>query len=709
MVAYDKEGNSSASEPVSVRTIYLDPGNNLIYGYLDHFNISLLDDSGEDPDQVWGFPLFFDGLRPRSIAEKEVFPIEESGDIFIDLDELSQQSYVFVLASSEAEEREDRIVGFLAVTGENHLNSFHVDDIEKSINLGLLNPEGDEVISTSTIEEIADSFANLSSEDLKAIAAEDDVVKVIKNLYINYHGEDHNYNIQPYFLSRFEELEIIKNDFVTFEGGFNKKAGINIHTQEKRGEKVFLSPDGQEVLPLGTSDGDLGKVYHGGPYDFSSQEGYWKLVNENDHSDVRARADLSINYRFNEDDFPMGFIPFLQVNVEEDGFVESISVEWRVVGEGPYQETISNLDILELFIVFHHIEYEDFSGNTKIVPWDCLTEETLYFNEEIKFSDIRTLKLYFDNMVHKNEVFINRAQPGEPEAIYFEDPELELVVREAIQKPEGLIYPEDVEGLKELAGTERGIKKLGGIEYLKNLERLALGNNEISSIELLAELENLEAIFLQENQISDLAPLSALTKVEKLLLFNNEITDIEPLSELTALETLSLYGNLITDISGLSDLENLKVLGLYGNDIENFSGLSGLTSLETLDLSETGFTEVELISGLINLKALFLMNNEITDIGEVSGLINLESFWVSGNKIIEISVLSGLEKLKELNLNDNEITDIGALVDNEGIGEGDLVNIKKNYLDIGDENSEDMNNINALKARGVTVRYSPQK
>jgi hypothetical protein len=52
----------------------------------------------------------------------------------------------------------------------------------------------------------------------------------------------------------------------------------------------------------------------------------------------------------------------------------------------------------------------------------------------------------------------------------------------------------------------------------------------------------------------------------------------------------------------------------------------------------------------------------------------------------------------------NQISDISPLVANSGLGEGDVVTITENDLDLS-EGSADMLNIGALEDRGVTVGY----
>ena len=221
--------------------------------------------------------------------------------------------------------------------------------------------------------------------------------------------------------------------------------------------------------------------------------------------------------------------------------------------------------------------------------------------------------------------------------VTFPDAKLDAAIREAIGKPTGDIYQSDLEGLTSLDASGKSISDITGLEYCVNLTTLALYYNEISNI----------------------SPLSSLTNLTELNLTFNRISNISPLSSLTNLTTLALSYNWLRgefDITSLSSLTNLTILYLHGNSISDISPLSSLT----------------------NLTELVLGSNEI---------------------LSNISPLANLTNLIELRLTDNQISDISPLVDNPGLGEGDLVWLINNPL------SDDSINIYIpqLRTRGVGV------
>ena len=174
-----------------------------------------------------------------------------------------------------------------------------------------------------------------------------------------------------------------------------------------------------------------------------------------------------------------------------------------------------------------------------------------------------------------------------------------------------------------------------------------------------------------------ISPLQNLTKLVRLRIAENPLTDIDALSELTELRVLRmhrhgdfiggqnprshmgatglLFTNAVTDIGPLAKLTKLVDLNIHTQDISDLTPLSGLTSLIELRLAANSFTDLVPLRGLASLQYLELTGNDITDIGPLSGLINL----------------------KQLDLRFNpELTNIQALLENPGIGAGDIVELR---------------------------------
>jgi hypothetical protein len=135
--------------------------------------------------------------------------------------------------------------------------------------------------------------------------------------------------------------------------------------------------------------------------------------------------------------------------------------------------------------------------------------------------------------------------------VAFPDPGLNAAIRDAINKPAGDIYENDLISLTILDASDKNIIDLTGLQYCTGLQYLYLNNNQINDISSLQNLTSLQFLDLGFNQICDIAPLSNLTKLGVLILQCNRISDISSLDDLTNLYGLYLAGNQIDDISSL--------------------------------------------------------------------------------------------------------------------------------------------------------------
>jgi len=300
--------------------------------------------------------------------------------------------------------------------------------------------------------------------------------------------------------------------------------------------------------------------------------------------------------------------------------------------------------------------------------------------------------------------------------VMFEDKNLEDAIREAIDKPEGDIYVSGLKELKKLSAEGVGIENLRGLENCTGLIELDLSENKISQIDPLAKLINLEKLDLRDNRIKELTPLSSLAKLNYLNLDANRISDISPLRNNPGLgedSTISLYRNYLDLSEDSKDKKDLKKLQQSGTEVHfeyqrspieipnpqlekvirnTLSNAQGnlydkdLKKITSLDASERGISNLEGIGCCSHLKELDLRDNEIKD----------------------ISPLSKLDNLKKLDLSQNKVTDLSPLVYNEGLDEGDILDLKNNRFNLI-QSSKNLKSIKKLENRGVQVSYKPQK
>lgn len=240
------------------------------------------------------------------------------------------------------------------------------------------------------------------------------------------------------------------------------------------------------------------------------------------------------------------------------------------------------------------------------------------------------------------------------EEIEFQDDNLEKYIRESINKKKGDLYFSDLILIEELIINDRNylIESFEGIEQLENLKKLELWRSVVNgNISFLKNLTNLEHLNLHSNGIKDISVLSNLTKLKFLDFGDNKVIDIFPIKNLTNLKILKMGGAAEGIPAG-------------GNKFDDLSPIKNLTKLELLTLDYSNVSDLSILENLVNLK--------------------------------------------ELSLYFAEVADISPLVKNNGFGEGDLIDMRYNNLNLN-KGSEDMKNINILIDRGVDVKYEPQK
>ena len=120
-------------------------------------------------------------------------------------------------------------------------------------------------------------------------------------------------------------------------------------------------------------------------------------------------------------------------------------------------------------------------------------------------------------------------------SIVFTDSTLESVVRQALDRLQGRLTPEDVASLTRISASSKDIHSLVGLAHFTALQKLDLQDNQIADITPLAALTEIDSLDLQDNQIVDVTPLTDLTGLSFLALADNRIEDIAPLIANTGL------------------------------------------------------------------------------------------------------------------------------------------------------------------------------
>ena len=129
-----------------------------------------------------------------------------------------------------------------------------------------------------------------------------------------------------------------------------------------------------------------------------------------------------------------------------------------------------------------------------------------------------------------------------------------------------------------------------------------------------------------------------------------------------------------------------------------------MATLIRLEANEAGISNLTGLEGATNLIDLYLGANLASDLSPLAGLTNLTTLWLYDNNISDLSPLAGLTNLIGLHLSGNNISDLSPLVANAGLGGGDTINVKDNYL-LSINHTSIKTHIPTLQSRGVTVEF----
>jgi len=238
-----------------------------------------------------------------------------------------------------------------------------------------------------------------------------------------------------------------------------------------------------------------------------------------------------------------------------------------------------------------------------------------------------------------------------------QNPQIESLVRAALNKPAGNLYPHQLLRIVELDASGKRIANLDGIEALSNLEKLNLSNNQIQDISALGKLRKLKELNLRNNAISDLGPLAHLQKLEYLNIHSNpDIASIQPLQALSNLETLIMANVPIRDeLHILDGFDDLRYLNLRGCGLDDLGPIANMTGLRYLNLhSNPNIPSIQPLAQLANLKTLILANVPVSeDLAVVENMTDLEYLNLRNTGLSDIAPLAGLVNLEYLNLHSN--------------------------------------------------------
>lgn len=319
---------------------------------------------------------------------------------------------------------------------------------------------------------------------------------------------------------------------------------------------------------------------------------------------------------------------------------------------------------------------------TDVSPITGLTNLTTLCLKDCMIGDYSPLSAIIPNLKEMD------FDPDHPVTVVaFNDPVLESIIRNSINRYEGNVYDKQAAQITELSferfddrPADEDIFDLSALRYCTGLKQLTLNNIAATDLSVLSTLTGLEGLTLRNSKASDYSALASLTNLKGLDLTGSSITDLAPLAGLTNLEALTLRFTDVSDLTPLQNMTNLFGLKLEGAPVKDYSPLTALyPNLGKCDfvLSEPGV--VRFNDKLLERRVRKAMNKPDGDITpEEAAAITLLDLSQDENSENSIEILQGLEAftgLTELNLSGNmQLADLWPI---SGLAKLEKLNCRK--------------------------------
>ncbi|KAF7805733.1 Protein phosphatase 1 regulatory subunit 7 [Senna tora] len=219
----------------------------------------------------------------------------------------------------------------------------------------------------------------------------------------------------------------------------------------------------------------------------------------------------------------------------------------------------------------------------------------------------------------------------------------------------------DPNSISTLHLTHKALSDVSILEKFKNLEKLDLKLNNLTSLEGLRPCISLKWLSVVENKLESLEGIQGLTNLTVLNAGKNKLKSMDQVRSLASLRALILNENEIVSICKLDQMKELNTLVLSKNPICKIGdALVKVKSITKLSLSYCQLQAIDSsLKSCVDLKELRLAHNEIKslpdELAHNSKLLNLDL----GNNVItrhsDLKVLKSLVNLRNLNLLGNPV------------------------------------------------------
>ncbi len=215
---------------------------------------------------------------------------------------------------------------------------------------------------------------------------------------------------------------------------------------------------------------------------------------------------------------------------------------------------------------------------------------------------------------------------------------------------DGSLASAEIQAVKEIDVTNKGIASLKGIELFPDLESLYCFGNKLTELDL-GNNKKLKELDCSENMLSEL-DLSEAAALEYLYCNSNNIASLN-VEDCEKLRELNCTFNKLTALD-VSSCTNLTELYCYYNDIESLT-ITGLEHLYYVDYAYNALTSLS-IHACPSLEYFGCSYNQLETLN-VSECPSIDSLYCHDNKLKTLDV-SGFTKLKDLGCSGNELTSL---------------------------------------------------
>lgn len=266
------------------------------------------------------------------------------------------------------------------------------------------------VKSENNIIDISDSFISISQNDLKEMAIADNVVKSLKNHFINYHKYETPFT--GYYDYRLDLGELVEDEYTEIFKLSEEEYRFSFWTKrvsEKEFERVLLSPNDSSYSI--DPEHPEGRIYiTRNTINENMMEGTW-YFQEKDGKNI-SQYDFDINNPIDENGYLSGFTPTFRINTNEEGLIESISLKWYInEGNGNFEE-VNNLNIIDENIRGAFIQFNGGDSNENGGNWQFdVTKSEIYIPSrygDVYFNELDKIKLDFGIMGSKYELYLSK-------------------------------------------------------------------------------------------------------------------------------------------------------------------------------------------------------------------------------------------------------------------------------------------------------------